>query len=357
MRDFTFKPPSSDELIMEHDPKPDTLLGQLLAKEPRIRLLYSICANSSQVNPFIQAFVPTKRALYIANGLPNVEHEVAHWLESSPERSNLIDWGQSTDNYVSRWANGGGVVPSPKKRIRLAVRELNVRAIQWHFRSEKFDPDAEQFTRFIKLVQAIVPFGKFKTPDDVREWGHQIVNSTYSQWSEERVRHTFDMRLASLREWMDTEEKPVYKLCEVCSDYISLPSNLSGKLIRWCSKRCYHTAKPPLPPTRYIPSLVCKECMNCGNNFHSSSNRPPYDRFCSTVCHSSFFTKPCFIKKAVPPKNSKECQNCHLYFEPNYKLPNQRFCSHKCYQQWFKAPYKQEDTKPFVSNPNTKEAS
>lgn len=282
MKDFSITP--IDISGSRVFPKEGTLLHDLLSKEPRIIAiegygLTSIVPDKKSHwldDEYIQCFVPTKQALYVSNGLPSLSHEISHWLEMMDEsRWNLIDWGQGTRTYIASMHRNSPI--AIRRCFRFAIRELRVRSIELYFRSEKIvDTSDDCFDRFIRMIQGLVPFGRFKTKDDVKTWGHHIINSTFSAWSEERIRHEFDLRLASLRNWMETTEVRKHKKCRGCLTDMRFPSNFPKKKPSYCSSQCYDNCHLRLSPEPY-------QCLQCKVKFMLSPKEKD-SRFCSHAC-------------------------------------------------------------------------
>jgi len=177
----------------------------LLSMEPRFRLY-------DMIGDFVEdrGYIPTKSALYLPYGFPGIEHEIAHMVEMSyGNRLVKLDWGFQDIKTYSKAMRGGA---NHKGTFQALAREARVRGIQDimdgvhanrgvsdnHFNMVKYNPVWKD-----AVVKAL-PFGKFKSIEEVIDWWDHIYVNAYVNWNLDRIRHEWVIRLDYIRNWMET---------------------------------------------------------------------------------------------------------------------------------------------------------
>lgn len=145
-----------------------------------------------------QGYIPRKDMICIPVGLPSADHEIAHMLEMrTPERWVLPDWGMKHPNDGYK---------SPKDFFASLSREIRVRAIQAHINPSCSDPDFPKgHVHWEGEATSRLHFGRFKCPQDIYDWGHDLWVKTHMAWSRDRIRHEWEVRLNYIRNWMETK--------------------------------------------------------------------------------------------------------------------------------------------------------
>lgn len=141
-------------------------------------------------------FIIRKDMICIPTGLPSADHEIAHMVEmTNRSRWTLHDWGINIHE------------PKTQKGLFAAIsRETRVRAIQRHM-----TPNIPRFAPLNNVhcwepwVKENIPFGKFKTYQDVENWVVDMHDKTYAAWSLDRIRYEWEVRINHIRDWMETK--------------------------------------------------------------------------------------------------------------------------------------------------------
>lgn len=171
----------------------------LCNKEDRIRV-YEVFG---EVIPN-QGFFVTKNHIYIPYGLPKVAHDISHLLElRNSNRWAMTDWG------MPRFEED---LVKPKQFFAAFAREIRTRAIQLHLSSFDSERDMHYSTTYSQLnnvywaemTKKLLPFGRFKTYQDVEIWNADLREKTSKCWSLDRIHHEWDIRLDYLRNWMES---------------------------------------------------------------------------------------------------------------------------------------------------------
>ncbi len=141
-------------------------------------------------------FIPRKDMICIATGLPAASHEIAHMVEmTNPKRWTIQDWGMKlhVDSFSARGF------------FAALSRETRVRAIQRHM-DPTIPVGAPLNNPFCWVRRDVLPFGRFKTYEDVIAWVKDLHEKTYAAWSLDRIRHEWEIRINYIRHWMETKE-------------------------------------------------------------------------------------------------------------------------------------------------------
>lgn len=143
-------------------------------------------------------FFWTPTSIHIPYGLPAIEHEIAHMVELENEQRCLLpDWG------LSNFAPKIGQEIQPKLLIAALSREDRVRAIQ-SLMCDKGYPSILDNSIWAEWAQMMIPFGRFKSMQDAREWSAHVRASTIQRWSLDRIEHEWKRRLALIQDRMET---------------------------------------------------------------------------------------------------------------------------------------------------------
>jgi len=156
-----------------------------------------------------QFFVVTKEAIYCPYILPAVEHEIAHAVEMKDKaRWCLPDWGLTFKDFVRH------VPMKPSRFFASMAREVRVRAIQMRM-DHSHNNDVLSTTYNILNneyawggyhTKRFLPYGRFRTYEDVQAWVNDLREKAYNAWSLERIDHEWMIRLAHMQNWMETKE-------------------------------------------------------------------------------------------------------------------------------------------------------
>ena len=154
-------------------------------------------------------FIPTKEIVYWPYLNPRLSHQIAHMLEMTDETRQIkVDWGLRNCSKFK----------SPEGLIIATAREVRVRAIENHICAKKSMVFDEKENRWIKanlfrltenknwmtLLEDILPYGRFKTMQDVKDWINTISETTYKEWNINRIDETWKKRVDVLRNWMES---------------------------------------------------------------------------------------------------------------------------------------------------------
>lgn len=143
----------------------------------------------------VYGYYPTKEKIYIATGIPPIEHEMAHLVEmENDSRIFLKDFGMKSDKGKSN-----------SIFLVACVREIRVRAIQSHLVDKVRDP----FHSFIcsrpsswkSDVSKRVPFGRFKNADEWEDWAQDLFDKTVKHWDKDRVECEWNRKAKLLNDW------------------------------------------------------------------------------------------------------------------------------------------------------------
>jgi hypothetical protein len=164
----------------------------LLEMDARIRT-YHIYQDTGD----IKGYCPTKKFLYFPVGLPTAEHEIAHMVEiQNTARLTRQDWGMTNTPLEQK---------SSRQLFAALVREIKVRTIQLRMTpGSKTCEDIFNNSYWKDEARKRVPFGRFKSWENVTDWAESLRVKTYRAWSLDRIRHEWEIRLNHIRDWMET---------------------------------------------------------------------------------------------------------------------------------------------------------
>lgn len=171
----------------------------LLGMEPRIRL-HEFLDDLDDEN----FFTITKEHIYSPYQFPPIEHEICHLLEMRNEKRWLLS-NQGMETYTDL------NLISAKSFFAGLARELRVRAIQLHMMPEELDNKNGCVYNILnnqltwgQYAALHLPFGRFKTYQDVEDWAGLIREKTYKAWSQDRIVHEWKIRLDYIRDYMES---------------------------------------------------------------------------------------------------------------------------------------------------------
>jgi hypothetical protein len=176
---------------------------------PRVKLTQMVFEDSDGKE---QAYTPTKECIYLTYDLPELTHEIAHMVEMNNfSRLTLVDWGF--------WL---GRNKSIKSWFAAAAREARVRSIECKFYSgaskiklstingeTKWGEQKSSLldnSLWAAYLRDGLPFGRFKTFNDIDMWIKEIEEHTRKVWSLEKIRHEWKIRVEHICNWMETKE-------------------------------------------------------------------------------------------------------------------------------------------------------
>jgi hypothetical protein len=153
-------------------------------------------------------FVVTKKTIHLPYGLPSVEHEIAHAVEMKDQKRWLLpDWGLAFKRFSKEEH-----LLTPRMMFVAMAREIRVRAIGLHMLSEKEQTNTQSTSYNIlnnqhawgAWARRMVPFGRFKTYQDVDAWANDLREKTFNAWCKDRIIHEWRIRLNHIQNWMET---------------------------------------------------------------------------------------------------------------------------------------------------------
>jgi hypothetical protein len=160
--------------------------------DERIRI-FSLDADMDDDKSF---YIPRKDMILIPYDLPNLDHEVAHMVEmTNLDRCLLSDWGMKH--------NGSQFFKNKAPFFAALAREARVAAIQRHMRPDLNTMRPLSNPYWMDEAVKNVPFGRFKSYEDVMYWVMDINYKTYAAWSLDRIRHEWQIRLNHIQNWME----------------------------------------------------------------------------------------------------------------------------------------------------------
>lgn len=149
------------------------------------------------------AYYPCKSdGLFMATKLPALSHEISHMVEAPIDRITKPDWGISLDYNIIQWGS--------RKLFAALAREIRVRTIEQWLELEISPPDRLHTRIFSNYIwsgelRKRLPFGEFRTYEDVVEWGNDIHKDTVRNWSFGRILTEWNKRTDILNNWMETK--------------------------------------------------------------------------------------------------------------------------------------------------------
>jgi hypothetical protein len=176
--------------------KLDEFVLRMFMKEERIKV-YPMFGDQDDKKEF--GYIPSKDKLLIPYDFPRASHEIAHMVEmNNPERWTKTDWGfPKIDNFMRGSANGF---------FAAFAREIRVKAIEDHIRTEPrcTEKDTDHMYWGPEAKKKL-PFGRFKTFQDLEVWADDLREKTFKAWSPERIEAEWDIRLEHIQNWMETK--------------------------------------------------------------------------------------------------------------------------------------------------------
>jgi hypothetical protein len=179
----------------------------LLESESRIRLYPLTGLVDAKKTFFLD-----KRNIYIAYSLPSLGHQIAHAVEmKDSSRWLLPDWGMNLKGFVHQEDQ----LTARMYYIAMA-REIRVRAIQLHM--EPFHRLNKKSTVYNicnnqhawgSWAERFTPHRQFQNFQHVWNWVEYLREKTYREWSLDRIRHEWSLRLTHMQHWMEIQEKGV----------------------------------------------------------------------------------------------------------------------------------------------------
>lgn len=141
-------------------------------------------------------YSPTKECIYIGTHVPMIEHEIAHMVEMNDfKRCVMDDWGLKT--FIKPESL------SSKEVFVGLTRETRVRAIQCHL--TKIGQSIKDHKQWIYMVSNHLPFGKFKTVQNVLEWVEEMHTRTFKDWNIDRIEYEWNRRTDYIMDWMESK--------------------------------------------------------------------------------------------------------------------------------------------------------
>jgi hypothetical protein len=144
-------------------------------------------------------YIPEKERLLIPTDLPLLQHEIAHIVEMTNfDRLLLNDLGMPLNGVMKKFQTNS------KYTFAALSRETRVEAIQSIIMDEPDFRFQKYITNPVWDPKKHLPFGRFKTVEDIGEWVQDIHEKTRKAWTKERVRYEWIERLNFIRNWMET---------------------------------------------------------------------------------------------------------------------------------------------------------
>lgn len=180
-----------------HETNIRPFVKHLLGMDKRIRV-YPLFGDKVRG----KGFFITKDCISVPYVLPKVEHDVAHVVElTNMSRLTIPDWGMPRfeSDYIP-----------PAAFFAALSREVRTRALQLHIQPECYGVETSttwnQFANpyWKNMCEKLLPFGRFKTFQDVCTWMGDLRERTYRKWSADRIEHEWKVRLAHIQQWMET---------------------------------------------------------------------------------------------------------------------------------------------------------
>jgi hypothetical protein len=169
---------------------------ELLSIDKRI-LIHSIHGNVDKD----KGYFVNKNNIHIPFGLPAMSHQISHMVEmKNKHRLLLPDWGMPA--FV-------GDKPNNKTFYAALSREIRVRAIDCVQNPliQKHDTRFNIFENSVWKDWAIesLPFGRFKTFEDINLWMCDLRDKTIQAWNLDRIKETWISQLAYIQHWMESD--------------------------------------------------------------------------------------------------------------------------------------------------------
>lgn len=151
-----------------------------------------------------KGFFCTKEHIFFPYELPQIEHDISHLVElTNPKRWTMTDWGLPRfDKDKVR----------PQAFFAAFARETRTRAIQQYIQPECIGDDTSSAYNQLAnsywhgMMEKLLPYGRFKTMQDVKVWMNDLRERTFKRWSMDRIEHEWKFRLCHIQNWMETHE-------------------------------------------------------------------------------------------------------------------------------------------------------
>lgn len=172
-------------------------------------------------------YIPSKETLYIAEGLPSIDHEIAHMLEMRDfNRLTKVDLGLESpfDRNAKFTIKESAFFAASAREARVVAIQSVINAIE---SIHSIDHRLDTYTRNIsisvralggrKLTNNIIwenkcidflknnQYGRFKTSYDYVQWIDDIHEKTVKAWTKDRIIVEFKNRLNFINNWMETK--------------------------------------------------------------------------------------------------------------------------------------------------------
>lgn len=193
--------------------KSKDFIENLLSYSDKINRL-DIKDNSSIVNRFLSDDLsnPSIDHIYsiennkinIAYNIPFVRigHQIAHMVEINDLKKCLLpNWGFKTFQSFT---------PSKEHIFRAIARETRVRAIEKIIYSDYLAPiDLFNDINFYwkDLVKNILPYGKFNSLEEVKDWCQSIEYSTLNIWSLDKIEYDWKIRIDYISNHLESKNE------------------------------------------------------------------------------------------------------------------------------------------------------
>ncbi len=143
--------------------------------------------NESFINEGQTLYMVRYGKIFITNFYGNaLHHQVSHMIEmQNLNRCLKDDWGLSF--FMKEF--------SKEQRIIAFVRECRVRAIEAVLQNKTLDETIYHHPLLDRDLNRIIPFKKFKTEKEFREWHSHIFETTYKKYSYDRIEHDWKKRI------------------------------------------------------------------------------------------------------------------------------------------------------------------
>jgi hypothetical protein len=168
--------------------------------EPRIKVFAQIGGITGGDK---KCYIPSKDKLCMTYGFPILNHELSHVVEMRDlSRLTQIDFGM---NIFGRARHTHAFYrPTDNGFFAGMAREIRVRSIERHINP---DCSANMLTNrgWATHSARILPFGRFKTIQDLETWVLDVAEKTYKAWNKDRIVFEWTRRLDYLRDWMETK--------------------------------------------------------------------------------------------------------------------------------------------------------
>lgn len=136
--------------------------------------------------------------IYLAEGFPNLWHEISHLIEIDEERFMIPDFGLGKAPNKSQQQN-------KKYLINVLAREERVAGIEHIIHFNNLDFSAKRYQPIYNSTwtgwfnDAGYPNFKFKNHKEVKDWGTHVFETSAKNWTRDKIEHIFFKRIEALR--------------------------------------------------------------------------------------------------------------------------------------------------------------